>query len=1633
MKPKIYSKIFSLLAILSLLLSGTITTGIQRAAAEEPLNRIPITWLVGMGAGSFPDQITVQQQVVADFNASQNTIDLTLIVMPDTGAAENYLRESIASGNPPDIVGPIGIGGEATFHYYWSDLQPWITAQGYDLSDFDPSLLPLFASEGGGITGIPISVYPSYIYYQKDLFDQAGLAYPPHQYGQPYTDEVYGGEWDIAKLEEIATLLTKDSIGKNATDPEFDNTDIVQFGFIPQWLNAGSEAVLFGAGSFADSGGNAQIPENWRAAFEWYYTGMWEKFFIPNGPYRELISSGNQNEFDSNRVAMALTHSWFTCCLGNAVNWDIAATPSYNGVVTAQIDADAFRIMNLTQHPDEAFQVLVFLTSQAAETLNNTYGGFPARTSLQPAALTALIQRFPGVDWQVLVDSIPYGDIPNHEAGLPNNIQSLNRINEFEGLLQYTTGLNVPAELDRLKSDLNMLFSPRINAYLSENRIDTFYWPLGLALNLMVTRLDGITYSASLTPAPWQEDLTVGYANFGLGPDFILEPGQLIEITNGIDTETLIVTDLYVTSFDPIAKIVSGYNAPQAWMEVNIWTENGGMQNVSSDLDGFWQVSYDQASGPFMPWTIGDVTSWDADGDATVARINFGSIYTWPDGENIVRDTCTNYHTYTLTVDDPGTGEGVDFSETLLCTPVGDGSFGVADFPLNGYRLHEWDLITIASVHDIRTLVVPPRGSLVFDSDTDIFNGTNLPGVYVRVQPPGPWEIGRTIKTEASGEWEVDFSKLGQYGEPKVNILPGMDGSLLQFDPDGDHTDSGWHIPNPRFDVRANADQVEAWEWPLGDELTLSVGGQEFKGTVGVPSWDPNSTYVSFNLSGVYDIQPGDELTLSNGLTPKTTKVTSLAITGIDVDHELVFGIAEPSSKVDLWACPPSVDCQNRHVKANADGNWSADFAHPGTEPDEQATVNIIGGTWIDSRLWDDDSDSTMFGVNTPWLIAFPEWDYIQGFEWPVNASVHLAIDDPSTAASPDKELDKNAEPKPWDPGNPIGWVIFDNLAGYNLKAGDRVTLSVGDMSISHTILNLVVTTLDPDADIIAGTADPSATVQLWPHGFDQTAMLQATADEDGNWVADFFGLYDLAEGESGRAQIPDQNGNYTAMDWGIPVLDWLQANTDGFGDAANNGVTALESFNGQLYAGASNWNAGGQVWRLEGDGSWQSVSDPGFGNEVASPAIIDLATFRDQLYAGVGWGGSSPGQVWRSVDGITWRAVTLDGFGDSTNNAITNFIVFKGRLYAGVSNPDKSAQIWRSNTGNLGSWVQVAPDGPGIPGNVTGFTIYKNVLYAALEPPTEGGPVQVWRSSDGSAWSTVVADGFSDADNISTGGFAEFRGYLYLGTRNETTGAQLWRTRDGVHWQQVVGDGFGDAANIKIESLRVYDELLYAVAYNDQQGLQVWRTADGKSWEHILADGFMDSGNYSTLWNNATIEFAGEYLVGTWNNSGGEVWVYTQVPLPPDETSWLAAYSADLSARFWPVGSHTYHFDFEWSFPEPGTFSGQGGDFIVDAAAPLYNGYVLLRGPAEIANVGLPDAPVCEGVPLNSPRQPTRFVVGWTNDNPMNFLQALAHFGSLTASAVWDNGKTVDLIQHEIHPSTGFDWPVYICTYTLR
>jgi multiple sugar transport system substrate-binding protein len=452
-------------------------------ATEAEAEKVQIRWFVGLGTGTDPAQLEPQEKAVADFNASQDRIELVLEVVP-YDSARDTLSTQIASGAGPDIVGPVGWGGSNAFYGQWLDLTPYIEESGFDTSVFDPALIEFYQTEEGQV-GLPFLVFPAATYFVPAMFDEAGLNYPPQAYGEPYVmPDGTEADWTWETLAEIAKVLTVDANGQDATSPDFDRESIVQVGFATQWQThvayqgsyiAGASDIVEGeaAGSY-----EVALPDSWKAANQWVYDGMWgEQPFIATGPLSGAPEFGNGNVFNSGKAAMAITPIWYTCCLDAfrdaGFEFQAAALPlGADGAPHGRVDADTLRIWKGTAHPAEAFEALAYLIGpEGIQTLvvggddvPAAYSGLPANPEFQQTYIDGVAERYPFTTpetWEVFKAGLAFPDAPSAEQWQPNWNEAWARQQTFFDLLQNTPAdqLDFDAEWQKMVDDLNVIYN----------------------------------------------------------------------------------------------------------------------------------------------------------------------------------------------------------------------------------------------------------------------------------------------------------------------------------------------------------------------------------------------------------------------------------------------------------------------------------------------------------------------------------------------------------------------------------------------------------------------------------------------------------------------------------------------------------------------------------------------------------------------------------------------------------------------------------------------------------------------------------------------------------------------------------------------------------------------------------------------------------------------------------------------------------------------------------------------------------------------------------------------------------------------------------------------------------------------
>jgi multiple sugar transport system substrate-binding protein len=448
----------------------------MNTAQEEP---VVIRWGIGIGDGTDPAQVSIENAVARDFNASQRGIHLVLEIVPKNLAHETLLTE-IAAGVGPDIVGPVNWFEANTFHDQWLDLTPLLTKGSYDTSKFEPAMLKSY-QDGQATIAIPFAVDPSAIFYNTSLFSEAGLNPLPARYGDQYKmpdGSMVDWTWDT--LTRLAKLLTLDSAGKHSGEAGFDATKIRQYGFSFGWeshpnywgtfmINGG--ALLVPGGS--EGNYRARVPEAWKAAWQWVYDGMYSaEPYIPNGVVAETAAFGHGNVFASGKVGMLENPASYLCCAGELVKaggkFDLGSMPEgEDGTVAGRVDEATFRIWAGSKHPAEAFTVLRYLVDTGVHKLvagshltAPAYAAVPASMAERVDWLAAQQASYPFVkNWDTLLAGLNYPDVPSAEAYMPNMDEAWVRIQTFGDLLVKTSGVDLAAQESALESDLTKIFN----------------------------------------------------------------------------------------------------------------------------------------------------------------------------------------------------------------------------------------------------------------------------------------------------------------------------------------------------------------------------------------------------------------------------------------------------------------------------------------------------------------------------------------------------------------------------------------------------------------------------------------------------------------------------------------------------------------------------------------------------------------------------------------------------------------------------------------------------------------------------------------------------------------------------------------------------------------------------------------------------------------------------------------------------------------------------------------------------------------------------------------------------------------------------------------------------------------------
>jgi putative spermidine/putrescine transport system substrate-binding protein len=363
----------------------------------------------------------------------------------------------------------------------------------------------------------------------------------------------------------------------------------------------------------------------------------------------------------------------------------------------------------------------------------------------------------------------------------------------------------------------------------------------------------------------------------------------------------------------------------------------------------------------------------------------------------------------------------------------------------------------------------------------------------------------------------------GVIPEDMLERLPDLEGAVFpnldQIEVAKDVVDHKWTCTVygncPWMRVNHVSDQLDAWNWPYPGHLDISIEkleGEDLYMDMDVSPGEEGNPSTWFDL-GEYDIEVGDEITLTDGYITKAMRVIDLTIDSVDIESDIVTGRVEPFLEIRL-PCPS--DSETYVADEDGNGFWEVNLM-------TGCGFDLVPGAVVIAEVYDEDGDLTTveWNIPNPHFTIFPEAEWFDGLDWPDESNVTITVE-----GKPECEiLDV--------PGG--GFFNGGFPEGCDIEAGDNVTFSDGDTVREHQVRNLYITDVDISENTVTGISDAAETVFVSAHdgGFEP---LIVTAAESGVWQVDLLAEagYIISDNSEGRSEIRDEMGNATASDWHV-------------------------------------------------------------------------------------------------------------------------------------------------------------------------------------------------------------------------------------------------------------------------------------------------------------------------------------------------------------------------------------------------------------------------------------------------------------------------------------------------------------------
>lgn len=328
------------------------------------------------------------------FRATHPDVTVKFETIPP-GDYTQKLTFQLAGGNPPDLGWLMEDAAPAFAKAgVLEDLAPTLNAaKDYDFADFSKPAMGLWMS-GSKVIGVPFSTSPFVIFYNKDMFDKAGLEDPLALAAR--------GQWNMATFQEVARKLkaANGKFGFEFKDGQGYDTRIMH-ALMPPIRAYGGDVWVNGQCGFDTPQAIAAVKQLHEMVFK-------DKSIVP---------PGEKGDYFSGNAAMTINQISRASLMPKAgFKWGIAPLPTGPGGESPVIGQAGIVVFAAGKQKKLAAEFLAHMTTKASVITAAQFFP-PARNSVLASEVFVNSNKLiPAPQMKIVADAIAKGKVlPAHE------------------------------------------------------------------------------------------------------------------------------------------------------------------------------------------------------------------------------------------------------------------------------------------------------------------------------------------------------------------------------------------------------------------------------------------------------------------------------------------------------------------------------------------------------------------------------------------------------------------------------------------------------------------------------------------------------------------------------------------------------------------------------------------------------------------------------------------------------------------------------------------------------------------------------------------------------------------------------------------------------------------------------------------------------------------------------------------------------------------------------------------------------------------------------------------------------------------------------------------------------------------